>query len=113
MLIGLNQAGTFKRTNYETSNAISHLRVLSPSNSQSKQVGELTTYIHHDVRMDSFSPCSLSAFDIDNITIRLGDHNLKRIHETRHAVRRVRRIVRNKTFNTSTLHGDIAIIQVT
>ena len=57
--------------------------------------------------------CSLSAFDIDNITIRLGDHNLKRIHETRHAVRRVRRIVRNKTFNTSTLHGDIAIIQVT
>ena len=57
--------------------------------------------------------CSLSAFDIDNITIRLGDHNLKRIHETRHAVRRVRRIVRNRTFNTSTLHGDIAIIQVT
>ena len=56
---------------------------------------------------------SLSSFDIDNITIRLGDHNLKRSHETRHAVRRVRRIVRNKTFNTSTLHGDIAIIQVT
>lgn len=54
----------------------------------------------------------LSAFDIDNITIRLGDHNLKRSHETRHAVRRVRRIVRNKTFNTSTLHGDIAIIQM-
>ena len=44
MRIGLNAAGTFERSNHETSNAISHLRVLSPSNSQSKQIGELTAY---------------------------------------------------------------------
>ena len=57
--IGLNAAGTFERANYETSNAISHLRVLLPSNSRSKQVCELTAYIvaqfrarlaHDDVR---------------------------------------------------------------
>ena len=49
MRIGLNPAGTFERTNYETSNTISHLRVLSPSHSRSKQVGELTAYIHEDL----------------------------------------------------------------
>ena len=48
--------------NYRMSNAISHLRVVSPSNSRSKQVGELTAYISIiNISLlffsDTFTPC--------------------------------------------------------
>ena len=51
MGIGLNCGANFKQTNYETSNAILPLRVMSPSNLRKKQVGDLKAYIEQLTEM--------------------------------------------------------------
>lgn len=52
----------------------------------------------------------MSQYDVQNLRVRLGDHNIKTSREANHVERRVRRVIRHKKFSSSTLHYDVAIL---
>uniref|UniRef100_A0A146KWK6 Phenoloxidase-activating factor 2 n=2 Tax=Lygus hesperus TaxID=30085 RepID=A0A146KWK6_LYGHE len=52
----------------------------------------------------------MSAWDVARLTVHLGDHNIKSTQETRHLVKKVKRVVRHRGFDSTTLYNDIAIL---
>lgn len=52
----------------------------------------------------------MNSWDVARLTVRLGDHNIKTSTEVRHIERRVKRVVRHKSFNSRTLYNDVALL---
>ncbi len=54
----------------------------------------------------------MSKYDVQNLEVRLGDHNLKKSGETRGKVlsRKVKRVIRHKKFDSTSLWNDVAIL---
>lgn len=53
---------------------------------------------------------SMTSWDVARLTVRLGEHNIKTSNEVRHLERRVKRVVRHRGFDMSTLYNDIAVL---
>ena len=45
----------------------------------------------------------MSKYDVQNLRVRLGDHNIKTNSEANHVEKRVKRVIRHKGFSSSTL----------
>ena len=56
------------------------------------------------MKNDFFS--SMSKYDVQNLRVRLGDHNIKTENEATHVEMRVKRVIRHKGFSSSTLVGE-------
>ncbi|XP_058981227.1 uncharacterized protein LOC101898442 [Musca domestica] len=52
----------------------------------------------------------MTSWDVAAMTVHLGDYNIRTDYEVQHISRRVKRLVRHKGFDFSTLHNDIAIL---
>ncbi|XP_075154143.1 CLIP and Tryp_SPc domain-containing lethal (2) k05911 [Haematobia irritans] len=52
----------------------------------------------------------MTSWDVAALTVHLGDYNIRTDYEVKHVSRRVKRLVRHKGFDFSTLHNDIAIL---
>jgi len=52
----------------------------------------------------------MSKYDVQNLRVRLGDHNIKTNSEANHVEKRVKRVIRHKGFSSSTLWNDVAIL---
>jgi len=52
----------------------------------------------------------MSKYDVQNLRVRLGDHNIKSKHEANHIEKRVKRVIRHKGFSSTTLWNDVAIL---
>jgi len=52
----------------------------------------------------------MSKYDVQNLRVRLGDHNIKTDSEANHVEKRVKRVIRHKGFSSSTLWNDVAIL---
>ncbi len=54
----------------------------------------------------------MSKYDVQNLKVVLGDHNLKKSGETRGAVAEhaVKRVVRHKRFDSTSLWNDVAML---
>jgi secreted trypsin-like serine protease len=52
----------------------------------------------------------MSKFDVQNLRVRLGDHNIKSGQEASHVEKRVKRVIRHKGFSSTTLWNDVAIL---
>uniref|UniRef100_A0A1I8NVH0 Phenoloxidase-activating factor 2 n=1 Tax=Stomoxys calcitrans TaxID=35570 RepID=A0A1I8NVH0_STOCA len=52
----------------------------------------------------------MTSWDVAALTVHLGDYNIRTDYEVQHVARRVKRLVRHKGFDFSTLHNDIAIL---
>ena len=52
----------------------------------------------------------MSKFDVQNLRVRLGDHNIKSDNEANHVEKRVKRVIRHKGFSSTTLWNDVAIL---
>jgi len=53
---------------------------------------------------------SMNSWDVARMIARLGDHNIKTNNEVRHIERRVKKVVRHKSFNSRTLYNDVALL---
>ncbi|XP_053959939.1 transmembrane protease serine 9 isoform X1 [Anastrepha ludens] len=54
----------------------------------------------------------MTSWDVAALTAHLGDYDIRTNYEVQHVVRRIKRLVRHKGFDFSTLHNDIAILTV-
>ncbi|XP_055903581.1 serine proteinase stubble [Eupeodes corollae] len=52
----------------------------------------------------------MTSWDVAGLTAHLGDHNIRTSFEVQHVERRIKRLVRHKGFEFSTLHNDVAIL---
>jgi len=52
----------------------------------------------------------MSKYDVQNLRVRLGDHNIHQDNEATHVEKRVKRVIRHKGFSSSTLWNDVAIL---
>lgn len=52
----------------------------------------------------------MTAWDVQRLTVRLGDHNIRIPNEVQHVERRIKRVVRHRGFDGRTLYNDIAIL---
>merc|ERR1712244_105967 len=52
----------------------------------------------------------MSKYDVQNLRVRLGDHNIKTDAEANHVEKRVKRVIRHKGFSSTTLWNDVAIL---
>ncbi|XP_023304279.1 venom serine protease Bi-VSP [Lucilia cuprina] len=52
----------------------------------------------------------MTSWDVAALTAHLGDYNIRTDFEVKHVTRRIKRLVRHKGFDFSTLHNDIAIL---
>ncbi len=52
----------------------------------------------------------MSKYDVRNLRVVLGDHDLTKDNDADALTYRVKRVIRHKGFDTSTLHNDIAIL---
>jgi len=52
----------------------------------------------------------MSKYDVQNLRVRLGDHNIHKNNEATHIEKRVKRVIRHKGFSSSTLWNDVAIL---
>ncbi|XP_046866584.1 transmembrane protease serine 9 [Drosophila willistoni] len=52
----------------------------------------------------------MTSWDVAALTAHLGDYNIRTDFEVQHVARRIKRLVRHKGFEFSTLHNDIAIL---
>jgi V8-like Glu-specific endopeptidase len=52
----------------------------------------------------------MSKYDVKNLRVILGDHNLKDDYDANAEKYRVKRVIRHKGFDASTLHNDVAIL---
>ena len=56
----------------------------------------------------TFLLSSMSKFDVQNLRVRLGDHNIKSDNEANHVEKRVKRVIRHKGFSSTTLVNTIS-----
>jgi len=52
----------------------------------------------------------MSKYDVQNLRVRLGDHNIHQDSDSTHTEKRVKRVIRHKGFSSSTLWNDVAIL---
>lgn len=52
----------------------------------------------------------MSSTDVARMTVNLGDHNIRSSYEVQHITRRVKRVVRHRSFDPRTLYNDIALL---
>merc|ERR1711936_645450 len=52
----------------------------------------------------------MSKFDVQNLRVRLGDHNIRSTSDGPNAEKRVKRVIRHKGFSSTTLWNDVAIL---
>lgn len=52
----------------------------------------------------------MSAYDVARLTVQLGDHNIRLTNEVQHIERKVKRVVRHRSFDMRTLYSDVAIL---
>jgi V8-like Glu-specific endopeptidase len=52
----------------------------------------------------------MSKFDVQNLRVRLGDHNIRSTSDGQHVEKRVKRVIRHKGFSSTTLWNDVAIL---
>ncbi|XP_065357948.1 serine proteinase stubble [Calliphora vicina] len=52
----------------------------------------------------------MTSWDVAALTAHLGDYNIRTDFEVKHITRRIKRLVRHKGFDFSTLHNDVAIL---
>ncbi|GLH08206.1 Serine proteinase stubble [Gryllus bimaculatus] len=52
----------------------------------------------------------MSSWDVARLTVHLGDHNIKTNYEVRHIVKKVKRVVRHRGFDSRTLYNDVAVL---
>lgn len=52
----------------------------------------------------------MTSWDVQRLTVRLGDHNIRVNNEVQHIERRIKRVVRHRGFDFRTLYNDIAIL---
>lgn len=52
----------------------------------------------------------MSSTDVARMTVNLGDHNIRSAYEVQHIVKRVKRVVRHRSFDPRTLYNDIALL---
>lgn len=52
----------------------------------------------------------MSAWDVARMTVQLGDHNIRVTNEVPHIERKIKRVVRHRSFDMRTLYSDIAIL---
>ncbi|XP_022220180.2 transmembrane protease serine 9 [Drosophila obscura] len=52
----------------------------------------------------------MTSWDVAALTAHLGDYNIRTDFEVQHVARRIKRLVRHKGFEFSTLHNDVAIL---
>lgn len=57
-----------------------------------------------------FLCCRMTSQDVARMTVNLGDHNIRTPHETQHIVKKVKRIVRHRSFDPRTLYNDVALL---
>lgn len=53
---------------------------------------------------------SMSSTDVARMTVNLGDHNIRSSYEVQHITKRVKRVVRHRSFDPRTLYNDIALL---
>lgn len=53
---------------------------------------------------------SMNSADVARMTVNLGDHNIRTTFETQHVVKKVKRVVRHRSFDSRTLYNDIALL---
>lgn len=53
---------------------------------------------------------SMTSSDVARMTVNLGDHNIRSSFETQHVVKKVKRVVRHRSFDLRTLYNDIALL---
>lgn len=53
---------------------------------------------------------SMTSTDVARMTVNLGDHNIRSTYETQHITKRVKRVVRHRSFDGRTLYNDIALL---
>lgn len=53
---------------------------------------------------------SMTSTDVARMTVNLGDHNIRTTYEVNHVTRRVKRVVRHRSFDPRTLYNDIALL---
>lgn len=54
--------------------------------------------------------CSMTSSDVAQMTVNLGDHNIRSSYEVPHITKRVKRVVRHRSFDPRTLYNDIALL---
>ncbi|XP_055302911.1 trypsin-4 [Sitodiplosis mosellana] len=52
----------------------------------------------------------MSSADVARMTVNLGDHNIRTAFETQHLVKKVKRVVRHRSFDSRTLYNDVALL---
>merc|ERR1719398_364991 len=52
----------------------------------------------------------MSKFDVQNLRVRLGDHNIRSTSDGPSVEKRVKRVIRHKGFSSTTLWNDVAIL---
>lgn len=52
----------------------------------------------------------MTSTDVARMTVNLGDHNIRSSYETQHIVKKVKRVVRHRSFDGRTLYNDIALL---
>lgn len=52
----------------------------------------------------------MSAYDVARLTVQLGDHNIRQTNEVQHIERKVKRVVRHRSFDMRTLYSDVALL---
>lgn len=52
----------------------------------------------------------MTSTDVSRLTVHLGDHNIKTKNEVQHIEKRVKRVVRHRSFDTRTLYNDVALL---
>ncbi|KAM7352559.1 CLIP and Tryp_SPc domain-containing lethal (2) k05911 [Cochliomyia hominivorax] len=70
--------------------------------------GSLIT--NHHILTAAHCVARMTSWDVAALTAHLGDYNIRTDFEVKHVSRRIKRLVRHKGFDFSTLHNDIAIL---
>lgn len=52
----------------------------------------------------------MTSADVARMTVNLGDHNIRTALETQHVTKKVKRIVRHRSFDSRTLYNDVALL---
>lgn len=52
----------------------------------------------------------MTSSDVSRLTVHLGDHNIKTKNEVPHIEKRVKRVVRHRSFDGRTLYNDVALL---
>lgn len=52
----------------------------------------------------------MTSADVARMTVNLGDHNIRTTYETQHVVKKVKRVVRHRSFDSRTLYNDVALL---